>query len=180
MLCSASDLATATGLAEDDPLLVLAQKRASGRFRLEAGHSVSQVTADEVRLNGTGTTILLLPGAPVTGDVTVEIPATGTVETYTDANGLEIDRQAGILYRAAGWPRGLGNIKVIFTHGYETIPEGVEDAVLEHATTLALTYAHIQQEGNGSNTVGYGAAATIGITQKWANAVASVKLRGRA
>lgn len=178
-LATAADLSTATGLPVDDPELLLALKRASGRFRLAAGHSVSYVAAEEIYLSGDGTAELLLPGAPV-DTIKVEIVSGLLPVELIIGSGYQVKRQSGRLHKAGGWPAGLDNIRVTYSHGYKTLPEGVEDAVLEHATTLALSYAHVQQESTGNNSLSFGAAAVIGVTQKWVDAVEACKLRGRA
>jgi hypothetical protein len=160
-----------------DTDLNLALKRASGRFRGQVRHPVSLVENDQIVLDGTGTRTLQLPAAPIT-DITVTLAG----RLLEEGPDFEVSRRNGILRRAGGrfWPDGLENVAVTYTHGYDPIPDDVADAVLEHATTLAMVYAHIQQEGAGSVQATYGAAATVGTTQKWADAVENYRLKGRA
>lgn len=119
-------------------------------------------------LNGDGTDTLHLPAAPFT-TITVKVDGV-TVTDYQPA------RRSGLLRRAAGWPDGLENIEVTFTHGYTEIPGDIVDAVLEQAQTQALTIAAVQQQGMGPASVTYGKEATIGVTSKWSEAVEKYKL----
>jgi hypothetical protein len=176
LLAALTDLKTLLdGEPVSDAALTLALQRASDRFRGLVGHPVHLVTAERIWLGGDGTAVLLLPAAPVT-DITVTVD--GRQLTPAD---FEIARRHGILRRKGGqaWPRGLDNIEIVYSHGYETIPGMIADAVLEHAATLALVHAHVQQESAGSISASYGAAATIGTTQKWADAVNAYRLRGQ-
>ena len=78
-----------------------------------------------------------------------------------------------------GWfPEGLGNVKVTYDHGWAEIPGDVQDAVLEHAATLARVLAHLQQNSAGSTQESYGQAAMVGTTAKWADTVARYSLAG--
>lgn len=84
----------------------------------------------------------------------------------------EVDQDAGIMRRLGGfWPDGLGRIRVNYSHGWAEVPGGIQDAVLEHATTIAMVEAHLQQNSAGSTQESYGAAALIGTTAKWQSAV---------
>lgn len=176
-LASLSDLAVATGRETTDPELVLALDRASARFRLEVEHDVTLVEDEEIWLDGDGGRTLLLPAVPIT-DIAVTVGLTSLVE----GTDYTVSRGRGILTRSRGlhWPYGGGTVRVIYSHGYTVIPQGIADAVLEHATTLAESFAHVSQESATSASVTYGAQATVGVTQKWATAVRKYKLAGRA
>lgn len=167
-LAEATDLATLTNMSASSPKLLLALDRASNRFRAAVGYPVHQVEDDTVLLDGDGGAILLLPGRPCS-DVTVKID--GTAVTDWSAS-LWI----GALRRASGWPLGLGNIEVTFTHGYTTIPGPVQDAVLEQAAQQALVPIGVQSETAGPQTITYGPQASIGVTAKWTEAVAAYSL----
>lgn len=176
ILASIDDLAAQTGLPAADPRLVSALSRASGRFIADVGHKRGDGTfcllreeADAVDLNGTGTDTLLLPSAPVVGNVGVAIAGVSAgANAYTG-----LDRRAGILRRAQGWPEGLGNITITYSHGYlpGQVPADIQSAVLERAAMLATTQAHVSQESGLSQSVSNFAQATVGVTQEWADAV---------
>lgn len=178
-LASIQDLSVITGLPATDPRLRLALKRAEGRFRLEAGHSVSRAQNDTISLSGTGSPTLLLPALNIT-EITVTLGESTT--PLLELKEFSVIRRYGILHKTGGWPVGQENVHIEYTHGWtsEQLPAGVEDAVLEHATTLAMTFAHIGQEANGNRSVGNNQTATVGVTQKWSNAVEACKIKGRA
>lgn len=173
-LAKQTDLATKARLRVNDPNVELALRNSSDRFRGEVGYPVHRVVGDVVYLNGKGTAKMVLPARPV--DVhSVEVD--GAV--LLPGVGFRQDRDAGIIERTAGWfPEGLGTVKVTYDHGWEVIPGDIEDAVLEHATTIARVMAHLQQNSAGSTQESYGAAAMVGVTQKWAAAVARYSLNG--
>jgi hypothetical protein len=84
-------------------------------------------------------------------------------------------RRTGTLVRSGYgvWTKDY-EIEVDCTYGFATnaVPGDIKDAVLEHAATLALTLAHVQQESAGATSAGYNQNATTGVTQKWVEAVA--------
>lgn len=169
-LAAATDLSLLTKWPATSPALLLALERASNRFRDEVGYPVHLVTDDVVLLNGRGGEILLLPAAPCT-DLTVEVD--GAVIT-----DYECDHRNGVLYRAARWPRGYSNIEVTFTHGWDPVPGGIQDAVLEQAAIGVLVPSGVQSESTGTQSITWGHQATTGVTEKWAAAVARYRLSG--
>jgi hypothetical protein len=170
-LASVADLATLTGKPATDPKLVLALKRASARFRGAVGHTVSMVTDDVVLLDGDGSGALLLPAAPVVGSPAVEIDGVPVNDYRTSA-------ARGILRRRAGWPDDLGSVQVTYSHGYETIPGDIEDAVLEQAELQYKVLAGVQQASLGAQSVTFGVQASVGVTQRWAECVERHQLKG--
>lgn len=164
-LAEPAELAILTGMADTDPLLLLALKRASDRFRGEVHHPVHFVSDDVEYRNGDGSTRMLVKVAPIVGTPSIKIGG-------APITGVEVDRDSGILGRAAGWPRGLGNIEVTYSHGYEEIPGDIVDAVLEQAETQALALGGgLSQMTVGSQSASFGAQATVGVTQRWADTV---------
>lgn len=177
LLARPEDLATLTGLPETDARLVLSLRRASDRFYGDT-HRENILEATSVhRYNGKGGATLLLRGAPVARVESVTVDG----QPLEFPAGYQVDYDAGIIRRRGGvFPAGLGNIEVSYTHGYEEIPGDIEDAVLEHATTIALVLVHIQQESGGSTSASYAKEATVGTTAKWVEAVARYDLDRRA
>jgi hypothetical protein len=166
-LAPPAELATLTKKPADSPSLLLALDRASERFRQAVGHPVHLVEDDEIVLDGDGSNLLLLPAAPFTD---IEVSVDGVVVEDYVAN-----RRGGILRRLGRWPDGLGNISVVYTHGYTIIPGGIRDAVLEQAE-LTLIKAGVQQESAGGQSITWGLQATTGVTQKWTQAVETYRL----
>lgn len=171
------DLATLTGKPASDARLALALRRASNRFYGDTHRDSILISSTQESYNGDGSPTLLLRGAPVSrvGGVLVNgIP-------LAEGQDYEVDARAGILARKDGvFPQGLGNVLVDYTHGHAEIPGDVEDAVLEHAATIAEVMIHIQQETGGSTGASYAKEATVGTTAKWVETVARYDLDTRA
>lgn len=162
-LASPEDLAVKTGVAADDPALMLAMKRASDRFRGEVRHAVTEVTGDTVILDGTGSTSLFLPSVPVIAVRTVTVDGAEVTDYQVSTSGM--------LRRKTGWPDGLGNVTVTYDHGYVEIPGDIQDAVLEQAELMLTVTPGVTQASVGGKSVSYGAQATVGVTQRWVDAV---------
>lgn len=47
-----------------------------------------------------------------------------------------VDADRGFLLRGSGWSAGLGNYRVVYTAGYETVPEDVQEACAEWVAAL--------------------------------------------
>ena len=83
---------------------------------------INLVTDDEVRLDGLGTSSLLLPELPVRSVTSVTtFDADGNNETELVGNTDYIVGRAGILWRLSNytWPRGHANVVVVYTHGWD-------------------------------------------------------------
>jgi hypothetical protein len=169
MLASVDDLATATGRAATDPVLLLQLRRASARFVGAVGRPIVQAS-DSWTLDGDGSDTLLLPDWPVS-DVTVTVDG-------VEVDDFEISASTGVLRRSSLWPDRLGAITVSCTHGFDQIPDDIADAVLEQAEIALNTVAGLQQTSQGARSATFGTAATTGVTQKWSDAVAHHSARG--
>ena len=167
-LANLTDLQNRLKRLESDPaLLELALRRASNRFRGAVGHPVERVADDTAYLNGDGTDTLHLPARPV--DVHA-VKVDGTL--LVPVRDYSVDRNSGVIRRKNGWfTDDLGNVEVVYDHGYADIPGDIQDAVLEQASTLALHLAHLQQNSAGSTQESYAAQATVGTTAAWTAAV---------
>ena len=164
-LASARDLALRLGVDEDDPGLMLALYRISDRFRGEVGFPVSLTTDDEVWLSGNGTRVLLLPGRPIVGDPVITIDG-------VPATGVEVGRSSGVLRRRAGWPDGLDNVHVTYTHGYTEIPRDIQDAVLDVAEVAAVLKPGIEHVATGDESVKFvNRMVDTGTTATWTRVV---------
>lgn len=179
LLASLGDLAVLTRLPANNPRVELALRRASSRFEGDIEYELGFVENDVVQLDGTGTQLLQLPYLPIVGTVSVQIN-NETAPVLSD--DFEINRKTGQLSLICDrWPAGTGNIEVTYSHGYadvEDVPGDIQDAVLEHAVTVCLTYAHIQQNSAGSAQESYIHAAMVGVTQKWVSAVERYRVGG--
>lgn len=172
-LASAEDLAIRLGVSAEDPELLLALGRVSARFADAVGYPVLLTTDDEHWASGDGTNILLLPGRPITGDPVVEINGTAVTD-------FEIGRRAGILRRYGGWPEGLDNIRVVYTHGWAAIPRGIQDAVLDVAEAAAVLQAGIESIETGDESIKFlNRMIDTGTTATWTAAVQKYRSDGQ-
>jgi hypothetical protein len=175
-LADVNDLAVLVQLPSTDPRLPLAIRRASDRFRGAVHHPVHLVTDDVTYVSGDGSRTLLLPAAPVVGSVAIVVTdLDGT--TTLDPSLYQIGRRNGIITRTDnhGWPVGLENIEVTYTHGYDPVPGEISDAVLDQAAAIAMTLAHVQQESGGSQSASY----RTGVNQNWTDMVTKYSLGDR-
>lgn len=163
-LAKPSDLALLVGVPPENAKLLLALTRASDRFEGAVGYPVAKVDNDEVDLAGDGGQTLLLPALPVVGTPTVQIDGTAVTD-------FQVGRRFGVMRRAAGWPDGLDNIRVTYTHGYDEIPGDIVDAVLEQAESTYRVLVGVANVGSGSEQIGYFATVTTGVTQRWTDTV---------
>ena len=157
-------LARKTGRDPTDQSIADALTAATGRFVDAIGYDPRLVTADTVTRNGHGGQTLILPAFPI-ANVTVTIDG----QPVTD---IQVDADSGIIRRVAGWPDGLGRIQVTYDHGHATIPDGITAAINEAALIDLTTNPAVQTRALGISSVTFGAAATVGTTQKWADEVA--------
>jgi hypothetical protein len=162
-LAEASDLSTLTGASASDPKLLLALKRATNRFIDSIGWNPTYVEDDAITLDGTGSSTLLLPVMRVGRISSVTIAGT-SVADWTANLG------AGILRRKRRWPDELGAIVVTCSHGWKLIPGGLSDAILEQAEAQYRSISGIQSYSLGGRSITFGAATTVGVTQKWTDA----------
>lgn len=174
-LASPADLALKIGTTATDPSLLLALRRAGGRFEDAIGYPVARVVDEEVYLSGTGTDTLILPARQVHGVPVVEVD--GIPVVY--GTGFTVARNAGILRRKCGvWPDDLDNVRVVYTHGWDPIPWGIQDAILEQAETQYRAVVAYQTRTAGAESITYSALAAVGVTQRWTDAVETYKRWG--
>jgi hypothetical protein len=115
---------------------------------------------------------MLLPAFPVVGDPTIHIDGVAVTD-------WEIGRARGLLRRkAAIWPDGLDNIRIVWSHGFANIPAGIQDAVLEQAETQYHAITAVASRSAGGESITFSAQASLGVTQRWSDAVARYEIGG--
>lgn len=127
---------------------------------------------DTVTLDGNGQESLLLPAAPV-----------------TEVSSLELDGEALVLdtdysWSADGFLRRLGNfwpgrlrcIEVVYSHGWDPVPEDIQEVVIDQAQAIYAVQPGVQQKTVGSQSVTFGAQASTGVTAQWAAMVEKYRL----
>lgn len=170
MLADPASLALRVGASQDDPAVTLALQRASDRFRADCGHSITKVEDDVVILDGHGSEALQLPAVPVMAVSSVTV--SGVAET-----NFSFSPRAGVIRRKWGvWPDDLGNISVVYTHGYDTIPGDVQDAVLENAEVQYIAIANVTMANIGGEVVNFGVKGSVGVTERWTACVMRYKV----
>lgn len=168
LLADPEELAIWLGKPVTDPKLLASLRAASRRFRGAVGHEVNLVTGDVVTLDGNGRESLLLPVWPTTavssvlldGDELVE----GTDFSWSDAGML---RRLGCYH----WPDKLRCLTVTYSHGWDPVPEDIQEAVIDQARTMFTVPAGIQSKAVGGQSVTFGSTAAVGVSDQWAKAV---------
>jgi hypothetical protein len=169
LLAFPADLAVWLGKPPDDPKLLAALTAASRRFKGAVRHPVALVEDDTVRLSGDGTNRLLLPAAPVTAVTQVTVDGAAVTDFKVKAND-------GVLLRTCGpWP-DWSEITVIFGHGYDPIPEDVQEAVIDQARAQYRLQPGVQSIQAGGESVTFGSTAATGVTSQWTAAVDNHRL----
>lgn len=133
----------------NDPTAELALSLASDAVRAYCRQSIDANT-ETITVQGSGSTLLLLPETPVTAVTEVK------VDGETVAATLYSFTRYGALYRTSGlWPGITKSVEVTYTHGHEDIPGAVKAATLSVAARVLDSPAGIRQEAIGAYSVTY-------------------------
>ncbi|PWG14029.1 mobile element protein [Streptomyces sp. V2] len=171
-LADPDDLAVWLGVPADDPKLLRALSAASSRFRGAVRHQVSYVADDTTILDGNGAESVLLGAAPVTEIASVRLD--GTELVYQSDYEWSAD---GFLRRiGCCWPDRLRCIEVVWSHGFQTIPDDIDEVIIDQARTQYTVRPGLTSMTVGSQSVAFGAQASIGVTQQWRTAVEKYRL----
>jgi hypothetical protein len=189
LLATPEEFAAIRGVTYDptDQAVVLALEGASDLVRSVTEQRLDHIADDEVTLDGTGTSSLLLPELPVTEvSEIVVLDDAGNEEALTTAD-WRLRADAGILWRigvGATWTRGRENIRVTYSHGYllpgesttddpapAALPADIELVVCQLAWRIHSLVAGrtVNAESIGSYSVTYAdeagnQVATVGLT----------------
>lgn len=167
-LASTEELSTWLGVPPDNDQLIAALNAASNRFRGAVRHPVTRVRGDVARLDGYGTTTLLLPCAPVVDVASVEVNGTPT-EDYEWS-------EMGALYRQQGWPRKYRSVQVTYDHGYDLVPGEIAEVVIDQARSLYRVHPGISSVTTSVESLSFGTAASVGVTAQWSAVVEAYRL----
>lgn len=175
-LADPADLAVWLRVPADDQLLLAALKAATRRFRGAVRHPVTAVEDDTIVLDGNGRDAILLPAAPVTAVTSVLLDGTELVE------GTDYAWSADGYLRSLGcavWPARLRCLRVVYSHGHDpaAIPEDIQEAVIDQARSMYRVQPGVQAYTAGSESVTFGAQASVGVTAQWSAAVAAHQLQ---
>jgi hypothetical protein len=134
-----------------DASALLALSLASDTVRAYIGQDITSVEDDEITLDGSGTTLLLLPQQPVTAVSSVvedDEELTFDEDYYWSAWG-------GLTRISRPWVRTPRRIVVTYSHGYATVPGPVKAATLALAGRLIDSPSGVKQETIGAYSVTY-------------------------
>ncbi|MFE7566209.1 mobile element protein [Streptomyces sp. NPDC057539] len=171
-LAEPADLAAWLPVGEDDPKLLAALKAASRRFRGAVRHPVTFTAGDVVTLDGTGQESVLLPAAPVTAVASLLLDGEALTE------GVDFTWSAdGFLRRTSRcWPDRLRCIEVSYSHGWDPVPEDIQEVVVDQARAMFRVQPGVQTIQAGGESITYGAQAAVGVTAQWSAAVERYQL----
>lgn len=103
--------------------------------------------------SGNGQNWLDLGFYPIQAITSVQINDTTYTDYKTPSEHGEAD---GFLYREYGWPKGVANIKVTFTYGYDVVPQLVRDATARIASIIKNEkFDNVQDERINNYSVRY-------------------------
>lgn len=176
-LADPAELARRLGVPADDPDLLGALAGASARFRDAVDHEVSFVEGDEITMDGSGTRHLYLPAFPVkVHTVTVDGAALEPAD-------YQVSSRHGIVRRVFGcWPDAFDAVTITYDHGFEEVPDGIAEAVLDAAENAYAGTPGASSVQVGGESFSYGSGDPGGISEGWSAAVRRYGLgtRGRA
>lgn len=160
-------LALKTGADPEDDRVRLAVDMASARFREQTGNPISLAT-ETIVMDSPGSRTLVLPLYPVweAHDLTI---AGNPVDEW------EWSRD-GAIRTARPMPDLWRGIAVTYTHGYDPVPAGIQDVVLEQAQAMYELLPTVVSYTTGAESRQYSAAMTVGTTAQWAAMVAKYRI----
>lgn len=172
LLADPEDLAIWLGVPATDLKLLQALGAASSRFRGAVRHPVSYVAGDTVVLDGNGKQALLLGAAPVVEVTSVKLDDVALA--YRTDYEWSSD---GFLRRiGACWPNRLRCIEVVYSHGFQQIPDDICEVVIDQARAQYAVRPGLTSMTVGGQSVAFGAQASIGVTSQWSTAVEKYRL----
>ena len=166
-LASIYDLALKTGGKADDEKLKLALDLASGRFREQANNPISMMT-ETIILDSDGGRALTLPCLPVHEVTELVIDDRQVTDfEWSTSGAIRLDRPIPDKWRS---------MEVTYRHGYDPVPTGIQDVVLEQAAAIYQTLPGLVSYTTGAEQRTYSSALTVGTTAQWAAMVARYKV----
>lgn len=160
LLATAEDLRIWLELAADDEAELPATRAelllegVSSSVLAYCNRRTFAVVEETVRLDGTGSPEILLPGAPV---VDLTAVTEDPDDASTDLLALVEWSEHGILRLTNGgrWVRRFRHYSVTFSHGYAEIPEAVRNTVLRVAARGVSNPEGLATEGTGGYNAGF-------------------------
>jgi hypothetical protein len=138
---------------EEDGFLGILVNEANAWILGELGRDIAENDYVETR-NGNGTPILLLEQYPVSAVTSVTLDGEEIPERVDTGDGgwVLIDAPPGVLALDGGyWTKGIQNVVIEYTAGYDPIPPDIQGAATEYA---AQRYRARDRVGLMSRSVG--------------------------
>jgi hypothetical protein len=151
LFASIDELGDLLGEAFADTLLAqaaMALEMASAQIQGWTRQKVERVVDDVIVLRGTYDRELELPERPVieVGNITLD-------GTLIEPSSFTVT--GSTLIRSGGWGGSAAVVEVVYTHGYEPIPEDIRAVTLQLAARMLFNPLGIRQEGIGTYSVTY-------------------------
>ena len=135
-----------------------AVERAAAEVRDEAGWHIAPVITETLTLNSRGGQILLVPSLRIVRVIAVRDVTDPA--SPRDLNGWRVDKSAGLLHRAAGWPQGVSTVEVEIEHGFTACPLPLH-GVLRERCQLAGINPGVRSESLASRSVQFGLVGVV-------------------
>jgi len=150
--------------ADDDTVITFLIEAATAAMESAAGRRLASVSIAET-IDGTGARFLWL-NEPPESVTNVHVSSTQTWNTVSlvDSDDYEVDGCA-LDYRSRVWTSGRKNVRVVYSAGYSTVPDDLQQAC---KVQVAKAYSEWQQAKKGMTVL---SSQTV---QGWAQ-----KYRGR-
>jgi|SRR5690554_2744048 len=155
-----NDLTTITAVKEyipeatddDNDILTKLITRASKFIKNHTDRELNKTVFKEA-IDGDNSCELFVSEYPIISVENIKINNAIVYENGTakDGNNYYIYQDIGIIRRSIYWPKDFQNIEVNYTAGYETIPEDLEQAVIE---LVAFKFMNKDFIGLGSHSLG--------------------------
>ena len=172
-LAAPATLAQKLGTSEDDASMLLALDLASARFRGQTRNPIS-LTTDTFTLDAHGTRSLLLPFTHVVSVDSLTINGVSYDSTdfeWSESGMIRLNRPMPDLWRS---------VQITCSYGYEKIPQDVQEAVLDLATSM---YPMLQSNAYTSYTTGtesrsFNQQLQVGYSAQWSACVNRYRVVG--
>lgn len=123
---------------------------AVAELRREAGWHIAPGITETVVVDGSHTTVLLLPTLRLTAVTEVRDVSSDTPEALEQWRSI----RRGALYRRCGWPCGLEVVEVDMTHGFAETPADLLPVIAEKAR-LGVSDERVSSETAGGESISY-------------------------
>jgi hypothetical protein len=127
--------------------------RASGLAQTAARQTLELVEDEELTIRGSRESTILLPQRPV-----VSVASVTRAGTLVDADSWYLDGDE--LVRRAGWGGARDTVVIVYTHGFDPIPDTVKEIVLGAAVRVWVNPGGVMSERLGQVQMTYAMQGT--------------------